>query len=107
MRIKEFELADSFFKRLRGLMFRPRAGKPVIFIFPKESISSASIHSFFVFFEFDAVYLDKEKRVVQVFERVKPFTFFLAPEKPAKYLVEAKAGWASENTVRPGERIEW
>lgn len=105
--IKDFELADTFFKRLLGLMFRQKICRPLLFIFPNPSIDEASIHSFFVFFEFDAIYLDERKRVVGIFHSIRPFTLLLRPRKPAKYLVEAPAGWARGKFIRIGDNFSW
>lgn len=107
MRLKDYELADSAWKRMRGLMFRKKIGKPLLFIFPHPSISESSIHAFFVFFPFDAIYLDEKKRAVDVRESIKPFTPLVFPKKPAKYLIEAPAGWARKNRVKPGVAISF
>lgn len=107
MRLSNFEVADSAWKRTRGLMFRRRIEKPLLFVFPVSSQVECSIHAFFVFFPFDAVYLDEKKRVVDVRERIKPFTPIIFPKKKAKYLIEAPAGWAKKNKVKPGVAISF
>ena len=101
---KSYELCDDFFSRARGLMFRRSFERPLIFIFPNESRLNA-IHSFFVFFEFDAVFLDARKRVVDVRERVRPFTPFIVPSRPAKYLIEMPAGMGRKVAV--GDVLEF
>ena len=103
---EDAELADSFLSRLRGLMFR-RNPKTLLFVFPESSVKRNSIHAFFVFFEFDAIYLDSGKRVVNVHERVKPFTPYLEPAAPAKYLVEMAGGSASKRGIKAGDVLEF
>jgi len=97
----EFELCSSFLSRFRGLMFR-RSPARLLFIFP--STAPHPIHSLFVFFPFDAVFLDEQKRVVGVRKGIAPFTPFIAPPQPIKYLLEFPQG---ESVVRDGQRLEW
>lgn len=59
----------------------------LIFSFKKEVMTRASIHSLFVFFPFLAVYLDSEKRVVDL-AKIEPFSLNYTPQKKAKYLIE-------------------
>ncbi|MEM3556256.1 MAG: DUF192 domain-containing protein [Candidatus Micrarchaeia archaeon] len=101
---KEFELADTFFKRARGLMFRRKIEKPLLFILPTESRELSSIHSLFVFFPFDAVFLNSKGVVVDV-RRVKPFTLNVTPKKPAKYIIEMEAGEAERRGIGVGDRL--
>ena len=82
------EIADSIFSRARGLMFRKKP-KRILFTFEKEGIYP--IHSWFVFFRFDAVYLDENMKIVEIFENIKPFTALIKPSKKAKYLLEMEA----------------
>jgi len=98
---------DSFFSRLRGLMFRMKFPKAMLFVFPNTSSQRNSIHSFFVFFEFDAVYLDDQKRVIDIYSRVKPFTPYIEPKKPTKYLLELEAGSVSKLGISLGDEIEF
>jgi hypothetical protein len=102
---KEFELADTFFKRARGLMFRKNIEKPLLFILPNESKQLSSIHSFFVFFPFDAVFLNSKGVVVDVKEKIKPFTFNITPQKPAKYIIEMKAGEVRRRGIKVGDKL--
>ena len=105
MKLTDYEAADSFFKRAIGIMFRRRLEKPMLFTFPQAGTSMNSIHSFFCFIRFDAVFLDEGKRIVDVRERIMPFTPLIVPKKPAKYLVEAPAGWAKRKGLKAGDRL--
>lgn len=103
IKIINYELADSFFSRARGLMFR-FSPKTILFIFPKEGIHP--IHSLFVFFPFDAVYLDAQMRVTEIFRSVPPFTLLISPKKPAKYLLELPAGDAEKLSIKVGTKLQ-
>lgn len=98
-----FERADTLPARARGLMFRQT---PLAILFSFDSSDRHSIHSFFVPFEFDAVYLDEQMRVSEIFERVKPFTPLLTPSLPAKFLLELPVGHAAKLKASAGDRIQ-
>jgi len=86
-------------------MFRRGMKRPLLFTFPKEARVESSIHAFFVFFPFDAIYLDNGKKVVDVRGSIAPFTPLIIPKGKAKYLVEAPAGWAKRKGIKVGDRL--
>lgn len=90
--------ATNIFSQALGLMFRTRI-EPLCFIFRKEKIHA--IHSFFVFSPFEAIYLDADRRVVEL-RHVKPFRLNIRNKQPAKYLIEAPVGWARRNKIKKG-----
>ena len=93
------ETAKTFFEKMKGLMFSNR--KNILFVFEKERIFG--IHSFFVFFPFDAVYLDAEKEVVDVVRNIAPFTLYVENKTPAKYLLEL----CEKNNLKVGDKMRW
>jgi uncharacterized membrane protein (UPF0127 family) len=103
--IKKFETAGTFFSKLRGLMFRRSVARPLVFTFAAESRANA-IHSLFVFFPFDAVFLDSARRVADM-RRVQPFSLLITPKAPAKYLIEMRAGAAKKKGLQIGDEIRW
>ena len=77
----------SFFSKLRGLMFSKP--KNLIFVLNKESRINSAIHTFFVFFPIDVIWLDKNKKIVDQRKNVKPFSVAI-PKKKSKYIIELK-----------------
>lgn len=75
----------NFLTRVSGLMFRTSKTENLLFDFGREG--RHAIHSFFVFFSFLAVWLDKENKVVEC-KMVKPFCSYVLPSKPFRKLVE-------------------
>ncbi|MBI2079205.1 DUF192 domain-containing protein [Candidatus Micrarchaeota archaeon] len=75
-----------------SLIFRIYGNSPntkildLLFSFPKKGFWS--IHSFFVFFEFDAIYLDENRKIVDIIRGIKPFTPNISNTSAAKYLLE-------------------
>jgi uncharacterized membrane protein (UPF0127 family) len=75
----------SFLGKFIGLMFKSRNTKNLLFEF--SSNEPRTIHSFFVFFPFLAIWLDKNNRVLE-WNVVKPFTPAITPKKHPTRLVE-------------------
>ena len=94
---RKVRVCDTFFLRTLGLMFRCSLASEegILLVAHGESIAQTGIHSFFVFFPFDAIWINEEKKVVDM-KKVFPFRAFLSPKKPAKYVLEIAAG-QSEN----------
>jgi hypothetical protein len=101
---KEVDVADSFFKKVKGLMFSRKFQKPLLIVFSREARKINAIHSLFVFFKFDAVFLNNKKIVVDI-RKVKPFTPLITPRKPTKYLIELKEGEADKMRINIGDRV--
>ena len=82
-------LCNTFWTRLRGLMFRPslRPDEAYLFCYGRESIAETSIHMFFVSFSIAVLWLDAEYRVVDKV-LAKPWRPYYASEKPAQFFVE-------------------
>ncbi len=75
----------SFVGKVTGLMFRPVNTQNLLFEF--NSLTQTPIHSFFVFFNFLALWVDEKNRVVD-FKIVKPFLPSIKPDKKFKKLIE-------------------
>ncbi len=84
---------DSFLGRLRGLMFRrslpERTG--VLLVQSRESRMDASIHMFFMWMDLAVVWIDAQRRVVDVRLARRWMPAYL-PQRPARYVLELPAG---------------
>jgi uncharacterized protein len=94
------EVADTAVARARGLLGRKElpAGEGIL-IRP-----GFSIHTFFMRFPIDAVFLDRSGLVVDVVGRLKPWR--TATRLRARAVLELAAGEAERLTLRAGERLE-
>jgi uncharacterized membrane protein (UPF0127 family) len=92
-------IADSFLPRLRGLLGRRDlpSGEGILLS------PSSSIHTFFMRFPIDAVFLDRAFRVVGVAPNVRPWR--LAGRKRARRVLELHAGESELRGIRPGEQL--
>ena len=68
-----------------GLMFKSKNTDNLLFEF--ESDGKPSIHSFFVFFDFLALWIDSENKVVN-YEIVEPFSALVQPKRVCRKLIE-------------------
>ena len=100
---KKYVLCSSFFLKSLGMMFRIRP-KALIFAFEKEK--NVPLHMLFVFFPIDVIYLDKNKKVVEIKKALKPFTFY-KPQKKSKYVVELPAGAIQKSGTSLGDKIKF
>lgn len=67
----DVELADTYFTRLKGLMFRRElAAQKGLLLDP-----CPQIHTCFMRFDIDAVFVDKNGTVLYVAEKMKPWRF--------------------------------
>jgi uncharacterized membrane protein (UPF0127 family) len=82
------ETAETPLSQILGLMFSKK--KNILFVFNKSA--THPIHSLFVFFNFHAIYLDENMRVVDSRE-VRPFNLFHESKSPASYLLELCDGY--------------
>ena len=73
------------FGKIKGLMFKSKITKNLLFEFGKES--TIRIHSWFVFFDFLALWLDDKNKIIE-WKIVKPFTSSVKPKKPFSKLIE-------------------
>ena len=66
---EEVEMARTFFKRLKGLMFRPSMKKGTAILLAP----CPQIHTCFMKFAIDVLFLDEEGTVLYVMEDLKPW----------------------------------
>lgn|SRR3989338_6469354 len=94
--IKEVKYCTDSFSKGLGLMFsRRNNNKALVMEFNKEQ--KVPLHMWFVFYPIDVLYLDENKKVVEIIKNFRPFTFYF-PEKKAKHVVELPA-----NSVHKGQ----
>lgn len=94
------ELADRSLPRMRGLIGRRRlpAGAGLLLR------PAPSIHTAFMRFPIDALFLDRELRVLEVVERLRPWR--VASKYGARAVLELPAGESVRRGVRAGDRLE-
>ena len=101
------KIADTHWKKTKGLMFEDKNqfDYALVFNLGRDAQMSASIHMMFVFFPIDIVYLNKEKKVVDIAKGLKPFTPNYTPKARSSYFVELPEGKASG--IELNDILEW
>ena len=104
-KITDIRIADDFFSRLMGLMFREDAKVPLLFEIPQKvnSRKRSSIHSLFMRFDIVLVFIDENNLVYEIAD-LAPWNYYV-PEKSAKYIVEFDKK-EFNNCLKIGDEIE-
>ena len=106
----EAEVADTFWKKARGLILRSGLTQNggMLFLFKKEGI--IPIWMFGMRFPLDIFWINSEHTVVHIEKNVSPwrgvFYRVIWPPKPAHWLLETNAGLADTLGIHEGIKIE-
>jgi uncharacterized membrane protein (UPF0127 family) len=92
-------MAESFATRLRGLLGRRQLQRGEGLLLSP----SSSVHTFFMRFSIDVVFLDRSLRVVGVSPNVRPWR--LAACRGTRRVLELPAGESDERAIRVGEQL--
>ena len=95
------KIADSRWKRFLGLMFRSEP-QEMLFVFDKPE--KHSFHTWFMRFPIDMMFLDENKRPVEIRENVRPWHFVKSKSK-STYVLELPAGTARKEINRILRRL--
>jgi hypothetical protein len=95
-------MAGNAVQRLRGLLGRDGLADGGGMLFSKCS----SIHTFFMHFPIDIIFLDKKRKVLKSAHGVKPFKLVAAPFR-AHYALELPAGAIAASDTRVGDYLDF
>jgi uncharacterized membrane protein (UPF0127 family) len=102
---RDVELCGDILEKATGLMFRRKLDdKAMVFVFDKER--TIGLHMLFVFQSIDVLWLDKDKRIVELKEDFKPFTAY-TPSNKAFYVVELPSGAIKRSRTKIKDVISW
>jgi hypothetical protein len=90
-RHSEMEIADTFLKRTRGLMFRKPGMYHVIFTFPKPQ--RLLIHTFFMRFPIDLTFYNREGHIVKTVRHMKPWHVAYCKHKVSMLVERTSEAW--------------
>lgn len=94
-------VAEGFFSRLMGLMGRKTIPPDEALAFPRCN----SIHTFFMRFAIDVVFVDGSGKVVRVIESLKPWRM-LVPQRGARHVIEFRGSRCKELGIREGMQLD-
>lgn len=102
----ESEIADTFFSRLRGTMFKKELERGLILKLPNQrSRSGSAIHMFFVRFPLDIIFADSDKKVIDIVS-IDPWKTY-TPKKPARYVIEMEKGTIKASNTEIGDQLDF
>ncbi|MDI9624315.1 MAG: DUF192 domain-containing protein [Methanothermobacter sp.] len=100
------KIANTFISRFKGLMFKKNIKKGLLLEMPEgRGRGGSSIHMFFMRIPLDVIFLDSEKRVVDL-ATLKPWQIYI-PKKPARYIIEFPKGIIEDSGTSIGDTIEF
>jgi uncharacterized protein len=96
-----FITAATFWQRLGGLLARPRlqAGEALVLA------PCSSVHTFFMRYAIDVVFVDRQGRVLKVVHHLHPWRGAVCWRAHAA--IELLAGQAQARLIAPGRCISW
>lgn len=105
------EVADTAAKRQLGLMFRKSLpqDRGMLFIFDQPDVYRFWMKN--CLFPVDMIWLDQNKRIISITSNAPPCLSdpcpTYQPTSKALYVIEAVAGFAIENELRPGMEVKF
>ena len=103
--IDKVKIANTFKKRLIGLMFKKNMEYPLLFEIDGKLNGKyrSSIHSCFMRFELKLVFVDDENMVYEIVD-LKPWRYYV-PKKGAKYIIEFEKNKFKSDDLKIGDEI--
>ena len=105
-KISNVKFAESFFSRLKGLMFKKNLNYALVLKPSKVNNRLASaIHSCFMRIAIDVIFLNENKEVYEI-EHLKPWNFY-SPKSGASYIIELKEGSIEKYKINIGDKLDF
>lgn len=103
--VERVKWCSSYICRLKGLMFRHKLGEDegLLLVDAAESRWGASIHMWFVFMPLGVIWLDCQRKVVDI-KVARPWRVYL-PAQAARYILETSPAYLEK--VQVGDRLEF
>ena len=100
------KICPSPLSKAKGLMFsKPLKDKALVFVFKKPK--QVVLHTLFVFFPIDIMFLDKKQRVVETIGDVKPFTPLIRSRESVNFVIELPNGTIKRTKTRVKDLIQF
>ena len=103
------EVADTWEKQVKGLMFRKKLPEKggMLFTYPKEDFYYIWMKNCYI--PLDILWLDSKGRIIYIIEKAPPCNSdpcpSYGPMMKARYVIELKAGSVKKLNLKLGERI--
>ncbi len=95
------EVTESAWERMKGLLgTQPLTAEQGLWIEPCNSV-----HTFFMGYPLDVVYVDRQRRVCHRVEALKPWRCSAAFKAAA--VIEMQVGQIQRNNIQVGDQLQW
>jgi uncharacterized membrane protein (UPF0127 family) len=101
----KIEYANTTLKLLIGLMFKWDVPQDYAIVYDMKYDQPVFVHTLFCYHCLDAMFLDRDKNVIQIMRCIKPWSFRIEPSKPARYFVETLAGEVKRHSIHVGDKV--
>ncbi|TAL48632.1 DUF192 domain-containing protein [archaeon] len=104
------EVADTFPKQMKGLMFRGSmpANQGMLFTFGYDGYHGIWMMN--MSFPIDIIWVDSQQKVVDIVKNAQPCRIICPtykPESEARYVIEVNAGFAKKHGVEIGDKVRF
>ena len=89
-------------EKSKGLMFTRKKDAGFIFVFGKSQV--LALHTFFMFYPIDVIWIDNRGRIVDSRENLKPFKLVI-PDKESCHFIELPSGTLRRTMTKIGDYI--
>ncbi len=106
--IKDIQIADTVGALTKGLMFKKKGRMLLSFHF----CARHGIWMFCMKFPLDLVFIDKNKKIINIVENAKPISLnpktwkLYYPKKRCRHVLEVEAGFTKKVGLKPGDVVE-
>lgn len=100
--VPKLSMATASFARFLGLMGRKSIAADEGLFFPRCN----SIHTFFMRFPIDVIFVKESGEVVEILESLKEWRMLL-PRRGVKHTIELRANRSRELGIAPGAQLTW
>jgi uncharacterized membrane protein (UPF0127 family) len=103
-------IADTYIKRMLGLMFRNRLGRSECMLFVFSRTGKHKIWMYNMRFPIDVLWLDVDYKIVDMEKQLKPCSSIpeckeSCPRAPAKYIIELNSGEIKRAKVNINSKV--
>ena len=103
--IKEIKVMHTLLSKAIGLRFHKRI-EDKAYLFPFDEPLKVSLDMFFVHFPIDVLFLDEKRKIIEMKENFRPYSFYMTKKK-VSYVLELPKGYIGKNKNKIGQKIDF
>ena len=100
--VENLKIATGLFSRAIGLLGKRSINSDFGIMFPK----CRSIHTHFMMFPIDIIFVDDKNCITELFESLKPWKVLISKNKESSHIIEMAAGTIKRLNLTIGSQLE-